>query len=66
MLEIIQTLIVIVGLYLIVGNIKVKHTHETIQPPISSISKVDPEEVADYLDPEIKKWFDEQFKKIEL
>jgi hypothetical protein len=61
-------LIVVVGLYQIVGNIQVKvtHTHETIQPPVSSISKVDPEEVAEYLDPEIKKWFDEQFKKIEL
>jgi len=51
-----------------VGNIQIKvnHTHETIQPVVSSISKVNQEEVAEYLDPEIKKWFDEQFKKIEL
>jgi len=68
MLIIAVTIIIMVGLYFTVGNIQIKvnHTHETIQPVVSSISKVNPEEVAEYLDPEIKKWFDEQFKKIEL
>lgn len=61
-------LILVVGLYFIVPKIKIHHIHEEIkapEPEYVPVKEIDPEEVAMYLEPEIRDWYLENYKKVE-
>jgi len=63
-----SALILVIGLYFIVPRIKIHHIHEEIKAPEPEpipVKEVDPEDVAMYLEPEIRDWYLANYKKIE-